>query len=111
MRKSHFILVFALVVAGMGGWLVAETPGVAAPEAASAALEEAPAAASPAGAVDQGAACGEQSDLGDLGALAFLPAPNPKGCIPCTIGQPPRCPNCGLGNPGVCNGTCCECLN
>jgi hypothetical protein len=34
-----------------------------------------------------------------------------EGCIPCTIGQPPRCPNCGSGNPGFCNGTCCECAN
>jgi hypothetical protein len=104
MRKPHLLLLFALIVAGTGGWLAVSALEAPAPEAVAAPADS-PAPAAVAG--DE-ATCAEEVDFG---ALSFLPAPTPKGCIPCTIGQPPRCPNCGIGNPGVCNGTCCECLN
>lgn len=117
MPKKQLVFVLALVLAGVGSLFAAtpdtqETPADAVPAAVSQA-EIAPQAEAPqesaVAAAEVEVEAWEVSCVSEDSALLVPTAA--LTCIPCTIGQPPRCPNCGLGNPGVCNGTCCECLN
>ena len=118
MKSRYWIIVCAVFLIAGGTLVVANAGSDATPTASVTAATAATASA----AATTGDATGDVSageiaadeQIDDSGCQAeddsAAPSAEAASCIACTPGQPPRCPRCGFGCAGVCNGSCCECV-